>query len=175
MDYMKKLETMVAGWHKGVPHLPVAGQKWLAANIWWIVLVGAIISGISVLFALGGLFTLIALVGAVSSSYYVYGGVTSWAILSSLVALLFTAAAAALLALAVKPLKERQKKGWVILFATLLLNTLAVVVNAVLSFSVFGFVFGIIFGAIFLGIYAYFLYEIHGQFAHPAKKTTKKA
>jgi hypothetical protein len=34
MDSLKNLETMVASWYKGVPHLPKTGQKWLAENAW---------------------------------------------------------------------------------------------------------------------------------------------
>lgn len=178
MEMLQKLETMVAGWVKNVPHLPAGGQKWLATNVWWIVLIGAIVTGISLLFAIAGLFTLIALLSAVSSVYYVAGaGVTGLSILGAVVALVFAIAQGLLLALAVKPLKDRQKKGWVILFAGWLLNIVSIVLSAILSFSVFGFISGILFGAIGIAISGYFLFEIHGQFAHvkTVKASTKKA
>ncbi|HEY8885918.1 MAG TPA: hypothetical protein VIM31_00235 [Candidatus Microsaccharimonas sp.] len=176
MEYISKLEKLVLGWAKNVPHLPPAAQKWLGVNVWWITAVGAIISAIAFLFALAGVFTLISLIGAVSSAYYVVGSnYSSLAIMTGIVSLVFLAANAALLGFAVKPLQNLQKKGWVLLFITLLVEALSVVVHAVLSFSVVGFIIGILFGAIGLAIGAYFIAEIHGQFGHPAKATAKKA
>ena len=96
-------------------------------------------------------------------------------ILQSVVSLVFLVATGILLALAVKPLKALEKKGWVLLFMTLLLEALSVVVNAVLSFSVLGFIMSLLFGAIGLAIGAYFIFEIHGQFGHTPKATIKKA
>ncbi|HEY8992324.1 MAG TPA: hypothetical protein VIM37_00560 [Candidatus Microsaccharimonas sp.] len=176
MEFISKLEKVVLGWAKNVPHLPAAGQKWLGANIWWIALIGAIVSGIAFLFAIIALFTLISLIGAVSSTYYIAGSnYTSLSILNAAVSLVFLVANGLLLAFAVKPLQNMQKKGWVLLFMTLLVEALSVVVNAVLSFSVAGFIIGILFGAIGLAIGAYFIAEIHGQFAHAPKATIKKA
>lgn len=174
MELIKKLETTVAGWVKDVPHLPAAGQKWLGENVWWIVLIGAILSGIAFLFALSALFTLIALLGTVSSAYYVVPTVTSWAVVSGVVSLVFLVLQGLILAVAVNPLKTRQKKGWVLLFASWLLNAVAVVVNSILTLSVGGFILGILFGAIGLAIGGYFLFEIHSQFAHD-KPVAKKA
>lgn len=175
MELISKLEKIVLGWAKNMPHLPVAGQKWLATNVWWIVLVGAILSGIALLVSIGTLFTAIALISATSSLYYVSGSYTGIAVLNAAVSLVFLLASGLLLAFAVKPLQYMQKKGWVLLFMTLLVQALSVIVNAVLSFSVVGFIIGIIFGAIGVAIGAYFISEIHGQFGHPAKATLKKA
>jgi hypothetical protein len=180
MEFVNKLETTIVGWVKNVPHLPPAGQKWLAQNVWWIALVGAILTGISLLIAIGGLFTLIALIGSVASYYYVAGAaVNSWSIVSAIVGLVILALRGLLLALSVQPLKAQQKKGWTLLFATWLLNILSVVLGAILTFSVFGFIVGILFGAIGIAISGYFLFEIHSYFAHAAgaarKVTAKKA
>jgi len=176
MEYIHKLETTVSGWVKNVPHLPVSGQKWLAQNVWWLVLIGAIISAISLLISLTTIAGLVAIIGTTSSFYYASESILTLAILSSIVALVFIGLEGLLLALAVKPLKEQQKKGWVILFALLLLNVISTVVNAIFTFSVGGFIIGIIFGAIWLAIFAYFLFEIRGQFAHVTKTVgVKKA
>jgi uncharacterized membrane protein YhaH (DUF805 family) len=127
------------------------------------------------LVAIGGLFTLIALLGAVSSSYYVSTSYTGLAVLSGVIGLVFLVANGLLLATAIKPLKAKQRKGWVLLFMVLLVQALSVVVNAVLSFSVLGFIIAILFGAIGLAIGAYFVFEIHGQFGHTIKAKAKKA
>ncbi len=177
MEFTNKLETMVSGWVKNLPHLPVAGQKWLAENVWWIALIGAIVSGIGVLFGLVGL-----LFGGVGASfvYVIDPTLATWLVVASFVSLAFSAVRGLLLALAVTPLKAIQKKGWTYLFYTWLLQALAVVVGAVLSLSAFGFISGILLGAIGVAITGYFLFEIHGQFVHvvtkaKVTKTAKKA
>ncbi|MBC7564769.1 hypothetical protein H7100_00850 [Candidatus Saccharibacteria bacterium] len=175
MELISKLEKTVLGWAKNVPHLPAAGQKWLGQNVWWIALIGAIVSGIAFLVSLVGLLGAIALLSAPSSLYFVTSSYTSLAILGFCVSLVFLAANGVLLGVAVKPLQDMQKKGWVLLFMTLLVEALSVVVNAVLSFSVAGFILGIMFGAVGLAIGAYFISEIHGQFGHRVKTTEKTA
>jgi hypothetical protein len=174
MELITKLENLVGGWLKNVPHLPPAGQKWLGQNVWWIVLIGAIVSGIALLFAIGALFALIALLGAVTASYYgAYAatGVTGLSIAAAIVALAFTIIRVILLAISVKPLKDMQKKGWTLLFIVWLVQVVAVVVGAVLSFNVASFLVSLILGAIGLAISAYFLFEIHAQFAHSPRVT----
>ena len=175
MELINKIEKTVLGWTKNVPHLPLVGQKWLADNVWWIALVGAIISGIAALFALSGLFALLAMLGGPSSVYYVYGNYSEIAVLTSVTSLVFLIINGILLALAVNPLKAKQKKGWVLLFLVLLVQAISIVINAVISFSVLGFIMAILFGAIGLAIGAYFVFEIHGQFAHAPKATIKKS
>ena len=178
MDLINKFEKMLLGWAKNVPHLPVAARTWLGVNVWWIVLIAAIISGIAFLSTLSNLLTYVSLMGAASSAYYINASYTSLAVMNTSITLVFIAATAALLGFAVTPLKERLKKGWVLLFFTLLVSALSIVVQAVTSFSVGSFIVQILFGAIFLAIGAYFITEIHSQFAHPAKparKTQKKA
>jgi len=175
MEYVKKLEKTVLGWLKNVPHLPASARKWLGDNVWWIVLVGVIFSAIAVLVAISGLFALIAALSAVSSVYYVTGFYTGFDLLRAVVSLVFLATIGIVLALSINPLKAKQKKGWVLLFLSLLINALSVVVTALLSFSVFGFIGGILFGAIGILIGAYFISEIHGEFEHKLKAKIKKS
>ena len=169
MELIKKLENQVLVWVKNVPHLPAAGQKWLGQNVWWIVLVFAIIIGITILGSFFGLLVQVALLGAPSSAYYITGNYAALNIITAVVSLVFSVAGGLLLALAVKPLQNMQKKGWVLLFMTLLVSALSVVVHAVLSFSVLGFIILMLFGAIGLAIGAYFIFEIHSQFGHALK------
>lgn len=177
MEQLVKLEHWVHDKVKAVPHLPVAAQRWLAKNVWWIVLIGVVIGGISLLFSMGTLLTIASLIGAVSSSYYVLGAPTAWTVVSGFIGLLFLAGILVLNGLAVQPLQKMQKKGWVLLFLSWLLAVVSVIVNGILSLNPFSFVFGLIFGAIFLAVAGYFLFEIHGQFNHDkaVKATAKKA
>ena len=175
MKLLHKIETTVAGWLKGVPHLPAAGQKWLATNIWWLALIAAILTGISLLVAVTGLFSLLAIVGTYVATYYVSEAVSAWAIITTLISIAFMAVSVVLLAMAITPLKELKKKGWVLLFMVWLLEVVSVVVSAVLTLNVAAAIISLLFGGIFLAIIGYFLFEIHGQFALPKKATKKSA
>lgn len=175
MEFISKLERLVLGWTKDVPHVPTRGQKWLGTNVWWIAAIGAVISFFGAVFSLVTVFRLVALLGAPSNAYYVTSDYTGIAIMTAIVSLVFLVANGVLLTLAVKPLQDMQKKGWVLLFMTLLVEALSIVVHAVLSFSIAGFIVGILFGAIGLAIGAYFIAEIHGQFGHRVREADKKA
>ena len=178
MQFINKLETTVHGWVKNVPHLPVAAQKWLAQNVWWIAAIGAVLSAIAALFTLIGIFRSAAFLNTSYALYFVNPSLAALAIVSGIVTLVFLIIEALLLAVAVKPLQSQQKKGWVLLFTLLLASAVFSVVNAVLTLSVGGFIVGILGAAIGLAIGGYFLFEIHSQFAHTtkhAKTTAKKA
>lgn len=166
MVSMSKTEDMVASWFKPLPHLPKTAQKWIAENSWWIVVVGVIASGISILVGISAIFSYMAFLGNAASYYGVYttspyGG--GW-IIQSVIALLFSLLVVILLATAITPLKSMQRKGWDRLFLVLLVNAASVVVGSILTLSVFGFIFGLIFGAIGLAISAYFIFEIQSHF-----------
>lgn len=182
MEFIGKLEKTVLGWSQNIPHLPQVGRKWLGENAWWIVMVGAILSGIVVLFEINGFFRQLAALSTPSNSYYVTSDYTSVAIVDIVVNAAFVLAVGLLLAFAVKPLQRMQKKGWVLVFFALLVEALYVVVHAVLSFSIVGFVVNLLFGAIGLeigaigvAIAAYFIIEAHGQFGRPPKRVVRKA
>lgn len=129
-------------------------------------LVGAILTGIGVLASLLSLFTLLSVLGTVAATYYASPVVSNWAILTSVVSLVFSIIIGVLLAVAIQPLKAKQKKGWVLLFAAWIVGILGVFVNSVLTLSPFGFVLGILFGAVWIAVTGYFLFEMHNQFAH---------
>ena len=175
MELLGKLERKILSWVKSIPHLPTNARKWLGNNVWWIALVGAILGGIAVLFSIINLFGAISLLGTVAASYYVASNITGSVILSSVMGILFSVITVVLLATAIKPLQHKQKKGWVLLFALWLLGAIGVVVSAVVSFSPFVFVTTLIFGAVWLAISGYFLFEMHGEFAHVEKSKGVKA
>ncbi|MEO6109821.1 MAG: hypothetical protein ABIP50_02325 [Candidatus Saccharimonadales bacterium] len=179
MEFINKIEATVGGWAKNVPHLPPAAQKWIATNVWWIALVGAILTGVAMLFSLFGL-----LLGGIGASYiYVINPYyTTVILISGIVDLAFLVVRAILLGTAVKPLQNKKQKGWDLLFFALLVQAVAIVISAVFNLvavNILGFMLSIIFGAVGVAVTAYFLFEIHGQFAHvktvKAKATAKKA
>lgn len=177
MEFVNKIENMVGGWLKSVPHLPPAGQKWLSVNVWWIVLIGVILSGIGLLMSIGGIFTAMSFMGAATSYYgaFIAESYSGMWFLSAIVSLIFSALSVLILALAINPLKDLKKKGWSLLFLSWIVNAVAIVVNIVLNFNPLSLIMGIIFGAIVLAISAYFIFEIRGHFQSSTKKTKTAA
>jgi len=166
MELVAKLERIVQEWYKNMPHLPDVARKWLADNVWWIAAVAAVLAGIGALSSLSGVFGGLSTLSSPVVSYYASSSFVTLMVIHSLVSLIFLALECAIFAYAVRPLKERQKKGWVLLFASLLLGAVALVVNAVLVFNPFGFVMQLIFSALWWAIGTYFVFEIRDQFAH---------
>lgn len=165
---LRKFEGTVASWYKGMPHLPENFRKWLADNIWWLVLIGVILS----LFVVIPTFGVLLFGGAVLTSVYgaqsMYnGGVFVWA----LFALMFVVADLVLSALAIAPLKTYRKLGWSLLFLVVLLNVLSTVLTFVANFS-FG---GLLSGLIGAAIGGYFLFEIRSYFGVVAARPVQPA
>lgn len=166
MEQLSKLERMIIGWLKDVPHLPTTVRKWLGDNIWWIVVIGVVLSAIGLLGLIGALFTNLSTLSSPIISYYAAPTVIGWLVVTTAVALAFTAIELALMAFAITPLKEKQKKGWVLLFATWLVAIVAMVVGAILTLNPLSFIGNLIFGTIWVALTGYVLFEIHGQFSH---------
>ena len=158
MDFVKKVEAYLAPWYIKAPHLPVGGRKWLADNIWWIVLVFVILGGLGVLGLLSAMFVgSLILTGIAGAAGAALGG------LALLVALLVLALALVNLVLgilAINPLKNKQKKGWLLLLAILMVNVVSGIVALLFAFDGFSFVREIVMAA----IGAYFLFEIREYF-----------
>jgi uncharacterized membrane protein YhaH (DUF805 family) len=168
MDSVKKLEVIVASWYKDMPHLPIKGQKWLADNIWWLTLIGVIVGVIGAFQVLVATFFVGALVGGMVGGLYggaVLGGLALFTVALTLALALLSLVVSAL---AISPLHAMQKKGWLLLFITLLIGVLSTVIGFVLQWNIGGFIAGIIFAA----IGGYFLYEIRSYFGkvHVSKK-----
>lgn len=166
------LEATIGGWYEkmNLPHLPKEAQKWLANNVWWLALVGAILSVLGLLaivplFLLSLSITTIA-VGAVGAVGY--SGIF-W--LSALISVVSYVATTVLLFMAVNPLKTKAKRGWQLLFWSYLINFgLAVVSNLVVLNIV-----SVITSLIGAAIAGYFMYEIRGYFGAHHKVDAKKA
>lgn len=175
MEHMSKLERKILKWVASLPHLPEVARKWLGDNVWWIVLVGVVLSVIAILIGLNNVFITLTIMNSVAMMYLTSTTVNSWVIITAIIGIVFIALKTVLMGFAIKPLQNKQKKGWVLLFATWLLGIVDVVVGAVLSLGVFSFIMGILFGAIGIAVTGYFLFEIHGQFAHVQKSAGVKA
>lgn len=180
MELISKSEKHVEKLLKSLklPKLPNFVRKWLGVNVWWIAAVFAVLLAISALIAIGSLFTRLNALALVPSAWLVVSAVAGWAIVSSIINIVFSAAEAVLLGLAVNPLQLKQKKGWTLLYIVLLLGALSVVAGLILSMltlNILTFIGGLLFGAIWLIVYAYILFEIRGEFAHVEKSAGVKS
>ena len=171
MEFMKKLETTLAGWYKQVPfHFPPNGRKWLTENVWWLVLIGVVMS----ILALIGAFKLMMYGNELVSQYQAVAGYygvrdSSWNYNTAIwVGIIFGLAILVIEAMAIQPLKALRARGWYLLFAAMLVGALSAVVSAVLNYDL-GSLIGAVIG---FAIGGYFLFEIH-PFG-PRKATTTK-
>ena len=169
MQTVTKIENMAVEWYKGMPHLPANGRRWLSANVWWIALVGVIVGALSIVTVFFG--TL--LVGMFAATY---GGVAGAALAGFgavvvLLSLLFSIVTMVLTAMAISPLKAKQKRGWTLLFMTVLIQVVAAAIHLLFTFNIFDLIWNLL----FIAIGGYFLYEIRDDFsAVKAAKTVAK-
>jgi len=170
MSVVRQLETKVAGWLKPVPPLPTNAQKWLAENVWWLAIISVVASVIGMFILIGAITAYITFLGAVVGLYPAQTYGSGW-IVVTLLSLLFGITTTVLTALAINPLKKSQKKGWDLLFLTLLVSATSILVSAVASLDLGRFIGGIIFGGIGLAIGAYFLFQIRSYFVKTTKET----
>lgn len=166
MKSLEKLEDMIGSWLKPLPKLPVAASKWIATNAWLITLIGVILSAIGVLFMIFGIFAAIPLMSVTTSvfGYAIAATYTIWYVMSLIFSLIFMVITVIISAMAVTPLKAGQTKGWTLLFWILILRAIAIIVDAILSYSIMGFIGGIIWGAVGLAISAYILFSVRSYF-----------
>lgn len=166
MEAVKKLEKIIEGWLKPIPHLPSTWRKWLGENVWWLVLIGTILSGIAILTGIGALLTALSLMGAATSfyGYYYAQAFDGMWMFSSIVSLAGLVLSVVLMAMAINPLKDQKKKGWDLLFISTVVSVAVNVLALVINFNMYTLVPGLIGAAIGAGIGMYLLFEIKSHF-----------
>lgn len=159
MELVRKLERTLADFHKKqLPHLPVNGRTWLSKNIWWITLILVVIAAVGVFTILGAAFFTASLLGAYGGVFgLTLGGI---AFIAVLIGLAFSIAQVVLLGMAVGPLKAMRKKGWDLVFLTIVLSVVAAIVSLLLQFNILGLFLTVVWAA----AEAYFLFEIRSHF-----------
>lgn len=168
METVNKIESMVAQWYKGMPHLPKNGQQWLAKNVWWLALISVILGAM-------GIFALLSITLFAGAVLTAAGGVAGAAIagFSMIVVLVYLAIAVISLVItimAISPLKALKKRGWTLLFLTILLMVVEKVVYFVFDYNLFSLVWGLLMSA----VAAYFLFEIRSFFDGSKMSAGKK-
>ena len=173
MDSIHKFENTIEGWLKPLPHLPVDWRNWLAKNVWWLVLIGVILSVLGTFMLAAALFAAMAAISTVTSFYGVSGinlapVYTGWWYAASIVSLAFLVLTIIINAMAVSPLKAMKNKGWDLLFLTFVISVISSIVSIIFSFSSYTVVTTIISSVIGIVIGAYLLFEIRSNFKSTA-------
>lgn len=163
MDSIHKLEDMIEGWFKPLPHLPAAGRKWLAENLWWITLVGVILAAWAALTAyqsLSYLDNLNSAFGGLVGNIIAQNNGQFWQT-SVYISIALLTVTAVIEAIAISPLKAMSKKGWDLMFLATIVGVASSLVSGILNAQISG-IFGAIIGA---AIGAYLLFEIRSSFS----------
>lgn len=167
MKQLAPLEEAIAKVHKDLPHLPKGFTAWLVENAWWLVIIGVAVGGISVLTTLTALAAGSLFVGSLLGASI--GGMI---FLSSLVSLVVLVLVIVLEALAIKPLKDKQKRGWDLVFLASLVSLVGSLVGTLLN-GPLGIVTGIIWTAVAAAISFYLLFELRVHYV--SKKVAAEA
>lgn len=166
MELIGNIERRVAEWCKPLPRLPKFVRVWLVDNSWWMTIVLAAAGIVGALGSFSALLSNVSTLGSPVVGYYASSTFLVWATVRSIIALALSATMATCLVFAVTPLRERQKRGWTLLFTALLVSAVMLVVNAVMTLNALGFITELIFGGFFLAVIGYGVIEIRNDFAH---------
>ncbi len=170
MEAVRSLEKSLGQLYKSAPHTPVTFRKWLGENVWWIALIGVVLSVLSLLVLIPLTFAALGLGAFVATSPYASGysyasnGVVALVSLTSLVVTTI------LMAMAISPLKAKAKKGWTLLFISALVSLALSAVIDIIILDVFGLLMTVIWAA----IAGYLLFEIHSEFGGKHAVKSKK-
>jgi len=165
MKIINKIETMIEKWVKPLPHLPIKTQKTIADNLWWVVGIGIVISGIGLLIVFNTFLNgMSALMGAPGYGFYLTYIYTGWWASSIIVSMLALIITLIIMVKAFNPLKAMHRKGWDLLFLSLLVMVVAKVISFILNISISGLFRDLIFAFVGIVIGAYILFEIKSYF-----------
>ena len=156
---------VVAKAYDNVPHLPGSVRKLLAANIWWMALIGAILSCFGLIVVVPLFVTLLATYG---NPFEAASGLSTLGLPVNFVAYI---ASTILLTISFSHLRERQLQGWIYLFWVYIINYTLNFIGMLLTLNIFGAATTVISA----GIAGYFLFEIHDYFKGKNAKKKSRA
>ena len=155
MKQLAPLEESLAKVFKDLPHLPKGLRDWLYENVWWLVIVGLVFSVFGVFAGLSSL----AVLASLTMGMYGVAFVGAW-VVASIISLVVLVATIVVEAMAIQPLKNKQKRGWDLLFLSLIISVVGTAVTSLVGMNVFGLI-GILIGA---AIGGYLLFEMRGHY-----------
>jgi len=157
MQQLSGLENSLDMLFKVLPRLPKDWRHWLADNVWWLAL-------IVVAFGCLGILGLVPVVLGISIFTGIIAGPAAGAlvIITGIVNMAVLVVSVVLEAMAITPLKAKQKRGWDLLFLVSLVIFTGAVLNALITGNI-NHIFGLIIGTL-VGLYV--LFEIRMYFVH---------
>lgn len=159
MESIHKLENTIAGWYKQLPfHIPANIRKWLAENLWWLVIIGVVLGILGIITSLQAIF--IASSYSNLLPYAVASGLGTTLTVSIWINIAMLLIMVAIEAMAVSPLKQQKKWGWDLMFLLMLLSAVLAVVSSILSMNILG-LFPVAIGLVIGG---FVLFEIRSNF-----------
>jgi hypothetical protein len=165
------LENFVEKILKPVPDLPKASRKWLAGNVWWIVAIIVGLAALGILTAVSDMFKVLELkpeslnslsIPVLNSKVWFFGQNASLILIFNIITLI-------IYSMAIAPLRAGLRKGWDLLFLMLVINTVWMMLNSLLTFSGLRLVSLGLLGFVSSFIAAYFLLQIKSRFIKTAK------
>jgi uncharacterized membrane protein YhaH (DUF805 family) len=160
MDSLKQFESTVEGWLKPLPHLPSIWRKWLGENIWWLTIIGVVLEA----FAAMELYHISTASDPISRFVSQYGLSTDGWTNSVMMSMTLIVLTGVLMALAVSPLKEYKKRGWDLLFLTVIVSVSSDLVVSIIDFNLVRLIPSLISAAISFFVGMYLLFEIRSHF-----------
>lgn len=174
MEQLHHLEATLAHWYKGAPHLPKNGRNWLADNVWWIALIGVILSALALTTVVPLMFTSLSLTSTLAPyaiDDMMHRATISMAWSGLALSVVSLVVSVVLLTMAINPLKVKNKQGWNLVFGLYLINFALNVIRAVILLDLGGLLSAVLGAA----IGGYFLFEIHDNFGGVKSKKAVKA
>lgn len=162
MESINKLESKLAAIYKGLPHLPADVRNWIAQNVWWMAIVSAILSVLGIIVVVYMAFFASALLigygGLAGAAVAAAGGL---ALMPVLVSVAFMIVELIVIGMAINPLHNMQKKGWMFVFIAALVQAVSYVASFLCNFNLSSLVWNFL----ILAVGVYFLFEIRDHFS----------
>ncbi len=176
MDQVTKLEVALAEQFNKLPfHLPTDVRAWIATNAWWIIIIGVVASVFSIWGSLQVLFFAQSTIDSAYEAARQYGITmpaysNPMADVSLWIGIIVFVAVLVLQVKAINPLRSMSKRGWDLVFLSMLISLAGSFLTSVIIGSVLSGLFGLILG---IAIGGFFLFEIRSNFAAVKAKHTK--
>ena len=167
MKALAPLEKSLASATKDLPHLPKGLRDWLVENAWWLTLIGVVLGAIAAFQLVGALIFVAGLTAA-----YLGAGYGALYIPSVVVSMAVLIATIVIEAMAIQPLKAKQKRGWDLVFLASVVSIVGSLVGSVIGGNIFG---GIFMAAVSAVIGVYVLFELRPHYLGEKRASEKSA
>lgn len=155
MQRLIGLEEAIGRLFRKMPHLPRESRDWIADNIWWLVIIGLVLSAMTVLDLLLLLFGASLYMGLTADI-----AVGSAVFITTMINLAMFSIVVVLEAMAIKQLHLKRRYGWELLFVICLVLLAGSVLRALMNNSLSGLLNPLVVAFISF----YLLFEIRDYF-----------